>query len=90
MISLFLQQQGTRVVTAANGEDAIKVATQTVPNLILMDISMPTLDDSVRRGVFVKMHDFGHTIIAVYWRSEPKAFSVPLMTYGFPGINETD
>jgi two-component system cell cycle response regulator DivK len=44
MISLFLQQQGYRVVTAANGEEAIKVATQTVPNLILMDISMPTLD----------------------------------------------
>jgi CheY-like chemotaxis protein len=44
MISLFLQQQGYRVVTAVNGEDAIRVATQTVPNLILMDISMPTLD----------------------------------------------
>ena len=44
MISLFLQQQGYRVVTAANGEDGITVATQTIPNLILMDISMPTLD----------------------------------------------
>jgi CheY-like chemotaxis protein len=44
MLSLFLQQQGYRVVTASNGEDAVKVATQTVPSLILMDISMPTLD----------------------------------------------
>lgn len=44
MISLDLQQQGYRVVTASNGEDAIQVATQTRPNLILMDISMPTLD----------------------------------------------
>jgi two-component system cell cycle response regulator DivK len=44
MLSLFLQQQGYRVVTATNGEDAIKVATQTQPSLILMDISMPTLD----------------------------------------------
>lgn len=44
MISLDLQQQGYRVVTASNGEDAITVATQTMPNLILMDISMPTLD----------------------------------------------
>jgi CheY-like chemotaxis protein len=44
MISLDLQQQGYRVVTASNGEDAIRVATQTRPNLILMDISMPTLD----------------------------------------------
>src|SRR6185295_6869900 len=44
MMSLFLQDQGYRVVTASNGEDAIAVATQTIPSLILMDISMPTLD----------------------------------------------
>ena len=44
MISLALQQQGYRVVTANNGEDAITVATQTMPNLILMDINLPTLD----------------------------------------------
>ena len=44
MISMFLQQQGYRVVTANNGEDAITVATQMIPNLILMDINLPTLD----------------------------------------------
>jgi len=44
MISLDLQQQGYRVVTAANGEDAITVAIGTMPNLILMDINLPTLD----------------------------------------------
>jgi CheY-like chemotaxis protein len=44
MMSLALQQQGYQVVTAANGEDAITVAEQTHPNLILMDINLPTLD----------------------------------------------
>ena len=44
MISLDLQTQGYRVVTAANGEDAVNVATQTLPNLILMDINLPNLD----------------------------------------------
>jgi two-component system, cell cycle response regulator DivK len=44
MISLALQQQGYQVVTAANGEDAVSVAIQTVPNLILMDINLPGLD----------------------------------------------
>jgi CheY-like chemotaxis protein len=44
MLSLYLQQQGYRVVTASNGEDAIQIAERTLPNLILMDISMPTLD----------------------------------------------
>src|ERR1044071_7363722 len=44
MISLALQQQGYKVVTAGNGEDAISVAAQTLPNLILMDINLPGLD----------------------------------------------
>ena len=44
MLSLDLQQQGYRVVTASNGEDAVTVAAQTLPNLILMDINLPTLD----------------------------------------------
>ena len=43
-ISLDLQQQGYRVVTANNGEDAVAVATQMLPHLILMDINLPTLD----------------------------------------------
>jgi len=44
VLSLDLQQQGYRVVTATNGEEAISVASSTLPNLILMDISMPRLD----------------------------------------------
>jgi CheY-like chemotaxis protein len=44
MLSLDLQQQGYRVVTATNGEEAISVASYTLPDLILMDISMPRLD----------------------------------------------
>jgi CheY-like chemotaxis protein len=44
MLSLDLQQQGYRVVTATDGEEAISVAFFTLPNLILMDISMPRLD----------------------------------------------
>ncbi len=44
VISLDLQHQGYRVVTASNGEDAVAVATQTLPHLILMDINLPTLD----------------------------------------------
>ena len=44
VISLDLQQQGYRVVTASNGEDAVTVAAQTLPNLILMDINLPSLD----------------------------------------------
>lgn len=44
ILSLDLQQEGYRVVTATDGEEAISVASTTLPNLILMDISMPKLD----------------------------------------------
>lgn len=44
LISLDLQQQGYRVITASDGEQAIKVASLTNPDIILMDIGMPGLD----------------------------------------------
>ena len=54
MLSLDLQQEGYRVVTATNGEEAISVACCTQPNLILMDISMPRLDGL---GATRRMHE---------------------------------
>jgi CheY-like chemotaxis protein len=44
VISMDLQHEGYRVVTAADGEQAIRVASQTNPDIILMDIGMPELD----------------------------------------------
>jgi CheY-like chemotaxis protein len=44
LISLDLQQQGYRVVTASDGEKAMHVAAMTRPHIILMDIAMPGVD----------------------------------------------
>jgi CheY-like chemotaxis protein len=44
VISLDLQQEGYRVVTASDGEQAVRIAAQTSPDIILMDIGMPELD----------------------------------------------
>jgi CheY-like chemotaxis protein len=44
LISLDLQQCGYRVVTASNGEEAVRAASISQPDLILMDIGMPGLD----------------------------------------------
>jgi CheY-like chemotaxis protein len=44
LISLDLQQQGYRVVTASDGEKAVRVAALTRPDIILMDIAMPGVD----------------------------------------------
>ncbi len=44
VISLGLQQEGYRVVTASNGAEAVRVASLSQPDLILMDIGMPEMD----------------------------------------------
>ncbi len=44
ILSLDLQKQGYRVVTASDGEEAVRVASLSNPDLILMDIGMPQLD----------------------------------------------
>lgn len=43
-ISLYLQQNGYRVATATNGQEAITVATIAKPDLIVMDLAMPGMD----------------------------------------------
>lgn len=43
-LSLHLQQNGYKVVMANDGEEAVKVAALSRPDLILMDLSMPVLD----------------------------------------------
>ena len=43
MVKSYLVQEGFRVVTAANGRDAIFVARDEKPDLILLDIMMPEL-----------------------------------------------
>jgi CheY-like chemotaxis protein len=40
----FLESEGYRVFTAANGHDALTVARGTQPDLIVLDFMMPTLD----------------------------------------------
>ena len=39
-----LEHYGYQVVETANGEDAVRIATREVPDLILMDISIPGID----------------------------------------------
>jgi CheY-like chemotaxis protein len=42
--SLYLQQNGYRVATATNGEEAVTVAALIKPDLIVMDLAMPGVD----------------------------------------------
>jgi CheY-like chemotaxis protein len=44
LVSLSLQNNGYRVLTASNGEEAIKIASLARPDLILLDLAMPEMD----------------------------------------------
>jgi CheY-like chemotaxis protein len=39
-----LETEGYRVLTAANGRDALNVARETPPDIIVLDINMPGMD----------------------------------------------
>jgi DNA-binding response OmpR family regulator len=44
LLKAYLEQQGFAVVTAANGQDALYLARQQKPDLIVLDIMMPEMD----------------------------------------------
>lgn len=44
MIRVMLENKGHRVVEAADGREAVELATREHPDVILMDLSMPVMD----------------------------------------------
>ena len=43
MIEMFLQEEGFRTILAADGEEALRLANSELPDMILLDQSMPKL-----------------------------------------------
>jgi two-component system, cell cycle response regulator DivK len=76
VMSLTLQQSGYYVVTAANGDEAMKVAGHALPDLIIMDLDMPQ-----REGFATTRRILQHT--------ELRGVSVVALTaYGTDGMRE--
>jgi DNA-binding response OmpR family regulator len=44
MVSSRLERAGYEVLTTANGEEALKLATERQPTLVVLDVEMPKLD----------------------------------------------
>ena len=44
LVALRLRRAGYDVVTAADGEEALRLARQTKPDLLILDVSMPVMD----------------------------------------------
>ena len=67
---------GFRVIEAADGEDAVELATIELPDLILMDLSMPTLDGFAamqRIHSLIGLHDVPVIIVSAYTAPEFRA-----------------
>ena len=66
MMRRLLEMTGYRVVEAMNGEEAVKLAEQETPQLILMDLSLPVIDGLAATRLIRKLPRLASTpIIAV-------------------------
>jgi two-component system, cell cycle response regulator DivK len=66
MMRRLLEMTGYRVVEAMNGEEAVKLARTEMPQLILMDLSLPVIDGLAATRLIRKIPHFEATpIIAV-------------------------
>jgi DNA-binding response OmpR family regulator len=57
LVETYLTQSGFRVVTAANGREALSVAQRKEPDLIILDIMMPEMDGYEFMRIYRKEHD---------------------------------
>lgn len=64
LIRIYLQEGGYRVVSAKNGEEAVHLAMETQPDLVLMDMHMPIMD-GYRAVQKLRALHFSKPIIAI-------------------------
>jgi two-component system cell cycle response regulator DivK len=64
MLSRRLERQGFEMVVAADGREALQVARQHRPDLIVMDLDMPVMD--------------GHSAIRAL-QNDPRTFKIPII-----------
>jgi two-component system alkaline phosphatase synthesis response regulator PhoP len=64
MLSYNLERENYKIITASNGEDAIRLAKEHAPDLILLDIMMPEMDGVEVCYRLREMEMFSETVIA--------------------------
>lgn len=85
LISLALQNNGYRVLTAKSGEEAIKIALLAKPDLILMDIAMPDVDGLAATRRIRKHPEIRHIPVIALTAFETLGFRQAAFEAGFDG-----
>lgn len=85
LISLALQNQGYRVLTAKSGEEAIKTARIARPDLVLMDIAMPDVDGLAATRRIRKDPELRHLPVIALTAFETLGFRQAAFEAGFDG-----
>jgi two-component system, cell cycle response regulator DivK len=60
LISIWLEGSGYRVVEARDGEEAVEAARRECPDLVLMDMSLPTLDGLSATAAIRRIEELCH------------------------------
>lgn len=78
MLKDYLSEQGFRVVTAENGQDALFVARYEKPDLILLDVMMPKMDGFAFLPVFRRESNAPVILLTAKLEEEDKVIGLEL------------
>ena len=83
MLRHAIELSGYRVVEASDGEEAVRLAEDTLPNLILMDTSLPRMDGYIATEHIRKLKNAHEVkIIFLSGHAEPQARELALAAGG--------
>ncbi len=86
LMSLALQDEGYRVITAANGEEAVASALVARPDMIIMDIAMPQLDGLGATRQIRKHPELRDVLIVACTAFDTEGFRQAAFDAGFDGF----
>ena len=82
MMRRLLEMDGYRVVEARNGEEAVKLAQQVAPALILMDLSLPVIDGLAATKLIRRLPAFSDVPIIAVSAHDTADFEQEALTAG--------
>lgn len=77
LIQLALESEGFRVVTAANGREALERVEQEMPGVILLDVRMPVMNGWEFVRAFRARHESNTPIVMLTAEARPWDAQVP-------------